>query len=466
MASFLRLAAISITAKLALLCLQITADTYLKTYDESTSLLFAEESPLPLLSVTVRWDSHFFVSIAADGHAYEKNHAFFELYPRVLSFGTRAIQSIFPSADFLPTLLIFALLLNLALNVANTIMLYGITKMKFPAHGDRFCYIVSVLYQFTPSSAFYTAVYTESFFSFFILAYLYIFNSRMEAIPLADRGVNLFTKPSAYAFSLVPSFILSTAVFVRSNGMLWVAIVGFPILEAFTLNLFSLFTQQKQKKNRQGKDAFSFAVLFNTLMWGILHIIIAVIPFALELSKSASIYCKTANDDIYGSPASWCVGPFPNVYSYIQSQYWQVGFLTYYKLSKSFFIIWGVYTFTFIGYSLRKYAQSLWEKISGSNNEGERQKKITPALSIFQYDNLHAHMIYTSFLFIISVFLAHTQSSTRFFSSDPAFYWFAADILYREHESKSKIAAVLLIFYFVHFNVSGTFLFANFMTWT
>lgn len=98
-----------------------------------------------MLSVTARWDSHFFISIARDGHAYEKNHAFFGLYPQILSIGTRALQGIFESS-FNYTVIVFALLLNLTLNSINSVLLYEITRIKFPKHGANFPLVVATLY--------------------------------------------------------------------------------------------------------------------------------------------------------------------------------------------------------------------------------------------------------------------------------------------------------------------------------
>lgn len=289
-------------------------------------------------------------------------------------------------------------------------------------------------------------------FSFFIFAYVYTFTAKYEAIPAEKRGVHLFEHLSGYAFTLVPTMILATSIFARSNGMFWVAIVGFPILEAFVLNVVDAV---------KGRAKFSLAVARNTIFWGVLNIVVTIIPFVIVLKKAEQVYCSP--DNIHGPIAVWCQGLLPNVYGFIQSRYWDVGFLTYYSISRIFLIIWGLYTFALIGSSLFKYAMSLLKLMKAP---AKKPASDSTDLSIFSYGNLHAHMIYTTFLLYISVFYAHTQSSTRFFSSDPALYWFIAECLFRANGKKSLLSAGLVFFYLVHFTISGSFLFANYIVWT
>lgn len=221
--------------------------------------------------------------------------------------------------------------MNLALNSINSVLLFEITKLKFPKHAANFPFVVIMLYQFTPSSAFFTAIYSETLFSFFIFSYLYIFLSRYEAIAPANRGVKLFESFSGYAFTLLPTAILASSVFVRSNGMFWVAIIGFPILEAFLMNFYNaIFTRAR----------FSFAVLFNTVAWGVFNIVISVIPFLIVLKKAENIYC--APDNVHGRIPYWCNELIPNVYNAIQLWFWDVGYLRYYKWERLFPIVWGL----------------------------------------------------------------------------------------------------------------------------
>ena len=77
--------------------LSFLSNILIEDYDKSIQLVFFTQpgSHIPnsfigkLFSSLARWDSVFFLQIAHEGYLYEKNHAFFPLYPltiRLLSF--------------------------------------------------------------------------------------------------------------------------------------------------------------------------------------------------------------------------------------------------------------------------------------------------------------------------------------------------------------------------------------------
>lgn len=88
------------------------------------------------------------------------------------------------------------------------------------------------------------------------------------------------------------SVVLSTSVFVRSNGLFWVVVVGYPILEAFIKNLLAI---------NDGK--FSLRVMFNAIAWGVLNIVLVTIPYILVLKKAEQVYCSAS---YFEEKASWC----------------------------------------------------------------------------------------------------------------------------------------------------------------
>ena len=147
----------------------------------------------------------------------------------------------------------------------------------------------------------------------------------------------LFECFSTYSFSLLPTIIISVSVFCRSNGMFWVVIIGFPILKEFLMNIYI---------------NFSFNVFKNTLIWGILTLIIIILPYILVLNNASNIYCA---DSYYKEKASWCNSIFPNIYSFIQDKHWNVSFFGYYNVNRIFMIYWGIHTFCILGYQLYSY---------------------------------------------------------------------------------------------------------------
>ncbi|KAL4504455.1 hypothetical protein ABPG72_009901 [Tetrahymena utriculariae] len=432
----------SLTIKLLLYALQYFVDYMFEDYDKSTELFEQEGRQsiiVQFLKFTARWDSHFFIKIAFKGYEYEKKHAFLETYPKFLQVISNITQTLF-NLDKFASILLAGFILNLFFNAASTVLLYKISKLKFPNMSDKFCYAVIILFQFTPSSAFFNAVYSESLFTFVIFLYLFLFYRKYQALPNSKKGTNLFTSITNYSFSLLPSVVLAFSVSVRSNGMIWVVVVGYPILEAFILNLVN---------SAQGK--FQYKVFFNTIFWGLLNIFFSLIPYIRVLLNAGSVYCQPA---YFEENPPWCQGFLPNIYNYIQDKHWNVGFMTYYTLNRVFCIIWGIYTFILISYYIKKYLYSL------------RQQP--DRLCIFSSGDMDSQMLYTIILFFISVFFAHVQSSTRFFSSDPSLYWFLADILFNHGQKKipNTFSKILTITYIVHFNIAGFFLYSNFYLWT
>lgn len=113
----------------------------------------------------------------------------------------------------------------------------------------------------------------------------------------------MFSELSHFSFSILPTIVLSTSVFIRSNGIFWVVVVGLPILESFFINILLLT-----------KGKFSFSVLKNTMFWGIFNIIAVLAPYVIVLKKAEKIYCSP---EYFEEKASWCKGILPNVYSFI-----------------------------------------------------------------------------------------------------------------------------------------------------
>ena len=114
-------------------------------------------------------------------------------------------------------------------------------------------------------------------------------------------------------------------------------------------------------------------------------------PFLLHLTTGYRSLCQD------GTSSSFCASALPNVYSYVQQKYWNVGFLKYYSIGNLVFILIGTpaigFGLTFLGCYSR-----VW--------------------------NLPGKGLYLSYclLLAVTVTMTNLQSSTRFLSSHPIFY--------------------------------------------
>ena len=73
------------------------------------------------------------------------------------------------------------------------------------------------------------------------------------------------------------------------------------------------------------------------------------------------------------------------------------------------------------------------------------------------------YILYWSFLLVFGVSFMHVQTLTRFFSSCPTIYWFAATKFATE---KTNWTANIILFYFLAYFVIGSLMFTNFYPWT
>jgi hypothetical protein len=97
-----------------------------------------------------------------------------------------------------------------------------------------------------------------------------------------------------------------------------------------------------------------------------------------------------------------CNHPFSNLYSYVQEKYWNVGFLNYFKVSNAAFILIGTPAILISAYGVFTQYNSKW--------------------------NFRLKGLFLSYfiLLLMTIGFTNIQSSTRFFSTHPIFYYFLA----------------------------------------
>jgi phosphatidylinositol glycan class V len=235
---------------------------------------------------------------------------------------------------------------------------------------------------------------------------------------------------------------MSVCSFFRSNGILscWFFVFNF-------LNGATMFLQTRHSKTQKPFGVLSFTT--NLLLSCFIQCIIVILPFVAYLYWSYTLYCGSEPHVL----RPWCQHWLPDIYSYVQATYWNVGFLKYYQLKQipNFLLATPIVILSLWG--ILSYGQ----KISRMESRGYYSAALLPFI------------LYWSFLLVFGVLFMHVQVLTRFLSSCPPFYWFCATFFrYTEEQPWSKFASSssLILFYFLLFSLLGIIMFPNFLPWT
>jgi len=142
------------------------------------------------------------------------------------------------------------------------------------------------------------------------------------------------------------------------------------------------------------------------------------IPFAYHQYSAYQIFCKNSP-----TPAPWCTKFAPLIYSYVQSKYWNVGFLRYWTLSQLPNFLLAVPVLLLLACSsIHNIKWTITECLFPAQKRGSS----SPFLSL----SLTPHAIHAFILTTTLLFASHTQIILRVAASMPFTYWSAAWLLF------------------------------------
>lgn len=192
--------------------------------------------------------------------------------------------------------------------------------------------------------------------------------------------------------------------------MFLLPVIGIPILNSF-------FKAIKSRK---------FTVAFQQVLKGSSILLVCLSVFVVYLLWAQQRVCR-GDMVIPECETSHLV----NIYSYVQSRFWNVGFLTYFQASNTIFILIGAPSIIFTLLFLK-----------------------TP-------QNLTQFSLYFSFwvLLAITVLMTNIQSGTRFLCSHPLFYINAATFIDKSRSRLERLAAKLFKTWQLSYFYGGCFLF-------
>lgn len=262
-----------------------------------------------------------------------------------------------------------------------------------------FACVSALMFCINPASIFFSALYSEALFSVFTFSGLWALENKK------------------YWSSLC---LLSLSAAVRSNGVL---LLGFLVYALLKQHLISQY---------QSVHNSSVAVLFlfgKTVMKIILFILLFLIPFAAYQIYCYALFCTTVlpeadvpevvidyvtrNDlKMPSDPSKWCFQKIPLAYTYVQSRYWDVGFLHYYtyKQIPNFLLAFPIACLVILS-SLNYFMKN-------------RRNVIHGGLLTYQFDNIsdiyscsrcYPYFLFTLAVAVFSMFFIHVQVGFNYF---------------------------------------------------
>ncbi|KAI9254454.1 GPI mannosyltransferase 2 [Phascolomyces articulosus] len=407
--------AFAIASRLTTITIAILSFLTTGTYDSSADIQLASSSLIHrCLSVFVRWDALYFMHIARHGYVYEQEHAFFPTVPLAARYLAQTVFSpLQNSLGAQHTIVLAAVLITNISFILAAGTLFKLTRSIFPGH-PQLAAISAIAFCLSPPCMFMSSVYTESPFAW-----------------LSFTGMLWYSKKHYLAAALVWGVTSS----VRSNAI-----------------VYSGFFMYDLILRRFGKCS---------MVTGLIR---AMVYMAITFSGYAAVQYYGYLEYCPGRP--WCEQTIPMLYSFVQKEYWNNGFLTYYEVKQipNFFLALPIISITVVG--LWRYIQydGLWfwslGFLSSKDQGGEPTMGYTSRRAApFMY-------LWGVLLFYATTCM-HVQVIIRFFTSLPPLYWFTAQLWMEGFGNHSKAIqqwiAKIVLSYYVLYGLVGIVLFAAFL---
>ena len=479
-----------------------------KKYDLSTDLLtisefypdhvpnIFEKSLAKFLSYFSSYDAIHFIIIAKTNYINDNIFAFFPLFPWLIRGLGQFLSLILPfKNEFIPYMLSGFITSNVFC-FANCLLLFSVIfKLTNSLRKAKIC---SFLFLINPGTIFYISIYSENLYLMLqlILIYYLIKTGEVKHKEL-NTNVSLGDlPPKKQTFFLELACLIIGLLSTRSNSITLLSLFVIPCL-------IMMFYKEK----------YMYSFIYNNFFYNFLQFIkyfqkvyveigvFIILCFHAFLCFIYMTKFKPKRDICYYVKRGinkgltkfdlfdkWCFhradSKINSFYSYIQTEYWNVGFLKQYSFNTidrlvlalpmnvlSLYILYKIYNyFDFselkvfnIGKFLM-YKTSYNDEILLKNNDDDNHNKSTSHREIIYKKNV----ILNSFIiggginylanFLILVFIAHPQINNRLLSGCPILYLFVSDdvfdyLLNNKNGNYKKGFAILL--FFVTFSIVG-----------
>ncbi|WAR02114.1 PIGV-like protein [Mya arenaria] len=505
-----KIAFFAISCRLATMIIQVVsnillpdhdADAFKPPYDINEGNLL-DSIIQSLFGGLRRWDGVYFLHIAEHGYTYENTLAFFPLFP---TFVRLTANSVLLPLQFLvqysSVLLVSAVLVNVTVFVRTAEVLFSLGSEVLK--NDAIAYKAALLFCITPASIFMTAPYSECLYSFLTFSGLLELHQNRKTMAAVYFGLSFVT---------------------RSNGALNMFFLLYVLGKSVLKEIRNL--SRAAMMNWQVSLAIPWIFFTTTVIPYLFLVVICVIPFLgyqlycfklycigaykLDIAEHIVAYGRENGLKIQGDePSSWCQDKLPLAYSYIQSHYWDQGFLQYWEWKQTpNFLLATPATLLVLSLAWKFWKNNKYVCVTlGLDEDGAAKKEADPGPHFRLVGvALLPHVVQSLALTVFAWACIHIQVLTRMvFSSCPVLYWYSAHLISpgeaiqkqfnryditspdcpqverdeNLHETwRNKVISQLTAFqqqdlntrivttYFVSYCLIGTVAFSNFLPWT
>lgn len=356
----------------------------------------------------ITWDAVYFSDLFVNDIKYEHQFVFCPLLWRMI----KCIP--IGGTNFYKKLMLGMLCSNIC-HFGTCIILYYLTFEMFKTSSLfaksllRFSLVSSIIYIISPAGIFLTASYSEGPCAFFSMVSIYLreISINRENFDLLNSKTSLKTNWIYKVTYILSGTMVSIAYGIRINCLLLGSMFLFDLYE------FGI-------RNRDITDS-----IFPLISGGQLFVSIVALNW-----YTYAIFCPARGE--------WCQQWIPSLFSYAQSHYWNVGFLSYWSFANIPNFLFALPTILLTLQSFKHFTQ---------------EKPVKNLLPI---------MIVNGILLVGGLFWWHVQILTRISSFLPLMYWFVASLWISENMVYKKYSEYVMKF-MIGWNLIQASMFAAFL---
>ena len=490
-----------------LLILIIFSLNIVKKYDMSSDLLtisennpdinigFFEKMLSKFLSYFSSYDAIHFIIISQKNYINDNLFAFFPLFSWLIRGFALFLSIILPFKNEFIHYMLSGFLTSNIFCFANCLLIFSIIyKLTNSLKKSKTC---AFLFLINPGTIFYISIYSENLYLMLHLIFIYyLIKSGEEKYAQLNTKISfgeVREKKSTFFFEI--ACLIIGLLMTRSNS---IALCSYFIIPSLLIIFYKEKYMYRFIYSNFWQNFFEFMKCFQKVCTDIgMYLVLCFHAFLcfiyMTKYKPKSIICTNIKRGInkghtkYELFDKWCFhrreSKINNFYKYIQSEYWNVGFLKQYSFNTidrivlalpmnilSLYIFYKIYNhFDFSelikGFNFGKFFMynEIYNDAKLLKDHDDCEDKSSHRETIYR-----KNVILNSFIiggginylanFLIIAFLAHPQINNRLLSGNPILYLFIcddiADFIQNNKKGNYKIGFAILLFFIV-FSILG-----------